>query len=176
MASRVQSNRLMMHITFFIDVYVLYFADVILLCCNFFILDVFLNECVRYVRRADEADAFDFHHYSLLSCHSCHSAFHSLKLSLDNSDHIAALIVAVLWLHQFDVAIVYACHLDEVHHLVVWYGERRVLTIFICGEVVIIIGEKVQFGSILDAMIYDLRTYVDKEKAWKIRLKNLKIL
>lgn len=77
--------------------------------------------------------------------------------------------MAVLWLHQFDVAIVYACHLDEVHHLVVWYGERRVLTIFICGEVVIIIGEKVQFGSILDAMIYDLRTYVDKEKAWKIR-------
>lgn len=78
--------------------------------------------------------------------------------------------MAVLGTYYFDVTVVGGRYPDEIHHRIVWYDERRILFIFCCHKVIVIITEKMKIGRMFYAVFYGFGACVNKEHVGKIRL------
>ena len=78
--------------------------------------------------------------------------------------------MAVLGTHHLDVTVVGGRYPDEIHHRIVWYDERRILSFFCGSEVIVIIAEERKVGCMFYAVLYSFGTCVNKEQIGKIRL------
>ena len=100
------------------------------------------NKRCRHIRRRYQAKVFYFYYHSLLSGYTGYMAFYSFKVSGYYPDPVAAFIVALLGSDKFDVFVIHAGCLDEIHHVIVGNGKRRVLAVRICFKVIVVIRKE----------------------------------
>lgn len=95
----------------------------------------------RHIRRGDNPKAGNLDGYPLLAFRADHAAGDAFERAGGYDHLVATLEAAFLGRDKEDVGVVNLGEADEVVHLAVGNGERRVLAVRSCGEVVVVVAE-----------------------------------
>lgn len=95
----------------------------------------------RHIRRGDDTEAGYLYGHSLLSFRADHAADDAFERAGGDDHLVATLEAAFLVGDKEDVGVVDLGEADEVVHLAVGNGERRVLAVRSRGEVVVIVAQ-----------------------------------
>ena len=94
-----------------------------------------------HIRRGDNAKAGNLDGYPLLAFRTHYAADDAFERAGGYDDLVATLEAAFLVRDKENVGVINIGEADEAVHLAVGNGERRVLAVRSCGEVVVIVAE-----------------------------------
>ncbi len=95
----------------------------------------------RHIRRCNHSQPCDLDGYTLLSFRADNAASDVLEWACGDNHLVATLEVALLGRDKKNVGVIDVAEADEIVHLAVGDGERRIFAVCLHGEVVVIVAE-----------------------------------
>ena len=117
------------------------FLFIVLVCIFSSWFSNFSHAPTWHIRRGDHPETCYLNGDTLLSFRADHAASDAIEWACGDNHLVATLEVALLGRDKKNVGVIDVAETNEVVHLAVGDGERRILAVCSYGEVIVIIAE-----------------------------------